>query len=253
LNEQGIDTYRVDFNIEPLIFWQTNDAEDRQGITENHYVKGMLNHYDEMLRRNPNLLIDNCASGGQRNDLETMRRSVPLWRSDYASEPVGMQGMTYGMAFWLPYFGHDGGHLTRYQFRSCMYPSVIMVHDVRNPDLNYEYLRKMTAQWREIAPYYMGDYYPLTPHSLDNNVWLAWQFDLPDAGEGMVQAFRRDQCSDNASQLKLRGLERQAQYTIRNFDQEETQVFTGQELMENGLPIQIPDAPGAVVITYKKI
>jgi alpha-galactosidase len=33
---------------------------------------------------NPQLRIDSCASGGRRNDLETMRRAVPLWRSDYA-------------------------------------------------------------------------------------------------------------------------------------------------------------------------
>ena len=25
------------------------------------------------------MLIDSCASGGRRNDLETMRRSIPLW------------------------------------------------------------------------------------------------------------------------------------------------------------------------------
>ena len=251
LNEQGVDTYRVDFNIEPLIFWQTNDSEDRQGITENHYVKGFLAHYDEMLRLNPRLLIDNCASGGQRNDLETMRRSVPLWRSDYASEPVGMQGMTYGMSFWLPYFGHDGGHMNPYQFRSSMYPSVIIVHDVRKPDLDYEYLRKMIAQWRKIVPYYMGDFYPLTPHNLANDAWLAWQFDMPEKSEGVVQAFRRDQCKVEITQLKLRGLESEGQYNIHNFDQEETQTLTGEELMEKGLSIRIPEAPGAAVITYK--
>lgn len=28
------------------------------------------------------MLIDSCASGGRRNDLETLRRAVPLLRSD---------------------------------------------------------------------------------------------------------------------------------------------------------------------------
>jgi alpha-galactosidase len=252
LQEQGVDTYRLDFNIEPLIFWQTNDSQDRQGITENHYVKGILNHFDTILHCKPDMMIDNCASGGRRNDLETMRRSVPLWRSDYAGEPVGMQGMTYGIAFWLPYFGHEGGHLNPYQFRSNMYPSIVMGQDVRNPDLNFEYLRKMIAQWRKIAPCYMGDYYPLTPHSLEKNVWIAWQFDQPQTGEGFVQAFRRDQCNEETSQLKLGGLEPQAQYTLQNFDLEETQIATGQELLEKGLLIRIPDAPGAAVIAYTK-
>ena len=51
------------------------------------------------------MLIDSCASGGRRNDLETMRRAVPLWRSDYAFEPIGQQCMTYGIRLWLPYHG----------------------------------------------------------------------------------------------------------------------------------------------------
>ena len=51
------------------------------------------------------MLIDSCASGGRRNDLETLRRAVPLLRSDYIMEPVGNQCHTYGIAFWYPYYG----------------------------------------------------------------------------------------------------------------------------------------------------
>jgi len=36
--------------------------------------------------------------------------------------------MMYGLAFWIPYFGHFGGQLNQYQFRSCMYPSVTMAY-----------------------------------------------------------------------------------------------------------------------------
>jgi len=103
LTEQGIDLYRQDFNMDPLTFWRATDAPDRQGITEIKHVTGLLAYWDELRRRHPDMLIDSCASGGRRNDLETMRRAVPLWRSDYAFEPVGHQCMTYGISFWLPY------------------------------------------------------------------------------------------------------------------------------------------------------
>ena len=99
---QGIDLYRQDFNIDPLNYWRANDAPDRQGITEIKYVMGFLYFWDELRRRHPNMLIDSCASGGRRNDVETMRRAVPLWRSDYAIEPTGTQCMTYGISMWLP-------------------------------------------------------------------------------------------------------------------------------------------------------
>ena len=74
-------------------------------MTENKYVIGYLAYWDELLRRHPGMLIDSCASGGRRNDLETMRRAVPLLRSDYLFEPVGQQGHTYGLSFWLPFYG----------------------------------------------------------------------------------------------------------------------------------------------------
>ena len=72
-----------------------------------------------------------------------------------------------------------------------MCPHFTACFDVRRTDLDYDMIRRVMGQWREFAKYYFGDYYPLTPYSLENDVWMAWQFDCPEQGEGMVQAFRR--------------------------------------------------------------
>ena len=88
--------------MDPLEYWHAADALDRQGITEVRHVEGYLAYWDELRRRHPDLLIDSCASGGRRNDLETMRRSVPLWRTDWRCEPIGTQGCGYGIALWIP-------------------------------------------------------------------------------------------------------------------------------------------------------
>jgi alpha-galactosidase len=48
------------------------------------HIEGLYNFWDNLLARNPGPLIDNCASGGRRIDLETIGRSVPLWRTDYS-------------------------------------------------------------------------------------------------------------------------------------------------------------------------
>ena len=87
IRSEGIDLYRNDFNIDPLGFWRGNDSEDRQDITEIRHVEGFLGYWDEFRRRHPDMLIDTCASGGRRNDLETLRRAVPLLRSDSSSNP----------------------------------------------------------------------------------------------------------------------------------------------------------------------
>jgi alpha-galactosidase len=252
LVDQGIDLYRQDFNMDPLEFWRKNDAKDRQGITENKHVVGYLTYWDELRRRHPDMLIDSCASGGRRNDLETLRRAVPLLRSDYIIEPVGNQGHTYGIAFWMPYYGTGTGAIDAYLTRSVMCPHFTACFDMRRTDLNYAEARRLINQWRQFAPYFFGDYYPLTPYSLEKTTWIAWQFDCPESGEGMVQAFRRPESIYEMIRPKLRGLDPNATYTITNMDVPGTTELSGRELLERGLPVSINEQPGSAVITYKK-
>ncbi len=255
LTEQGIDLYRQDFNMDPLEHWRRNDAEDRQGITENHHVTGYLAYWDELRRRHPNMLIDSCASGGRRNDLETLRRAVPLLRSDYIMEPVGNQGHTYGLSFWVPFqgTGTGSGALSPYLLRSTMHTHFTACFDVRRKDLDYDMIRRVLGQWRRYAECYFGDYYPLTPYSLDRSLWMAWQFDLPEKGRGLVQAFRRDQSVYESARFKLAGLDPEARYAVTNLDSGDTRTVSGRELIEVGLSVEIADLPGDAVLVYTRL
>lgn len=277
IREEGIDLYRQDFNIEPLPFWRNNDSENRQGITENKYIMGFLAYWDELRRRHPEMLIDSCSSGGNRNDLEVLRRAVPLLRSDYAFEPVGEQCHMYGLSFWMPYNGtgfldrttlqhsklskpfwvtEDGSRVIEsdsYLFRSVMSMHLTPCLDMRDKDVDYASLRRLLDQWREVAPNYYGDYYPLTTYTVENNTWMAWQFDRPEVGMGLVQAFRRGESSMDTITFKLYGLESAAQYEVLNLDESHPQRMLGSELMKQGIPIHISEPSAAVVITYQRL
>ncbi|MCC6443802.1 MAG: alpha-galactosidase [Armatimonadetes bacterium] len=249
---QGIDLYRQDFNMDPLDYWRGNDPEDRQGITEIRHITGYLAYWDELRRRHPDMLIDSCASGGRRNDLETLRRAVPLLRSDYIIEPVGQQLHTYGIASWMPFYGAGVNAFDSYTFRSQMCPHITACYDMRNLETDFAPVRKLYRQWRRVADYYFGDYYPLTPYSPENDIWMAWQFDSPEKGEGMVQAFRRSGSIYESARLKLQGLDSKATYIVTDLDRNRPRRISGSGLMEKGLPVAIPDRPGAVVIVYKR-
>lgn len=253
MTEQGIDLYRQDFNMDPLSYWRAADAPARQGISEIRHVEGYLAFWDELLRRHPGMFIDSCASGGRRNDLETMRRAIPLWRTDYRCEPTGTQCCTYGISLWLPFSGTGAADADPYTFRSNMVPFTNCLFDVRDRKLNYELLRKLTAEWQTIAPCYAGDFWPLTPYSTDSGAWMGWQFDRPDLGQGFIQVFRRADSVYEAGRLKLRGLDPEARYSVRDVDAKRAKTLSGRELMSPGLLVTVKDQPGAILMTYRRL
>ncbi len=254
LTDEGIDLYRQDFAVFSRYFWEQEDQKnpDRQGITEIKHVVGYLKYFDELRRRHPDMLIDICAAGGKRLELENLRRAVPLLRSDYILEPVGQQGHTWGIAQWIPYFGTGVNQFDAYGFRSCMCPHLNACYDVRNKNQDFAAIRKYVKQWREISANYYGDFYPLTPHSLGSDMWIGWQFHRPEAGEGMVQMFCRAGTIYDSGLCKLKGLEPEASYIITDYDTEAATVISGRELMEKGLRITFANQPGAALIRYQK-
>lgn len=254
ITDEGIDLYRQDYNIDPLSFWRGADTKDRQGIAENHYVTGYLAYWDELQRRHPGMLIDSCASGGHRNDLETMRRSLPFLRSDCIMNSVSNQGQTYGLSFWLPYHGTGSSQTDAYDIRSALSCThFIACWDMRNKELDYNLFRKLIADWRQTAATSLhGDYYPLSPYSLDGDRWIAWQFDRPETGDGYVEAFRRAEGDYEVARYRLSGVDPKASYTLRNLDTAKEMVMTGKQMIEDGVEVQIAQQPGSAIIVYKR-
>ncbi len=246
IREQGIDYYRQDFNMDPLGNWRANDASDRRGMTEMKYVTGYLAFWDELRRRHPGMLIDSCASGGRRNDLETLRRAVPLLRSDFQfghEATMPNQGHTHGISSWIPYYGSGCGFTDRYSARSYIMPC--SGYGGTSPDT-----RRAYDECRRVAPYMLGDYYPLTPYTIQGADWIAWQFHRPEIGGGVVQAFRRDKNDAAVKVYRLQGLLPSATYELTDLDAATTRKVSGRQLMEEGLSVEIKTQPGSAVIIY---
>ena len=259
ITAEGIDVYRQDFNMSPLGCWRAADAPDRQGIAEIRHVEGYLAYWDELLRRHPDLLIDSCASGGRRNDIETLRRSVPLLRSDYPlggahpSIADGQQCHTMGLSLWIPHHGTGLGIADAYAMRSAFAPAFRIGWDVRNRSIDLPLLRKTVEDFRRTEEFWLGDFYPLTRWSLAGDVWLAWQFDRPEAGKGFVQAFRRADSPYETARFRLRGLDPAARYAVADLDAPgQARELSGRELTELGLPVTLPAQRSSAILIYAR-
>ena len=162
-----------------------------------------------------------------------------------------MQAISYGIALWIPYYGTGVNSVEPYLFRSQMTPAIGLGLDPASYPNGYVELKKLLGQWREAAGNYSGDYYPLTPYSLESTAWMAWQFDSPGKSEGMVQAFRRPDSPFETARFRLRGLDAKRTYAIRNADSSEAIRMSGAELLERGLPVVLKDCPGAALLSYR--
>ncbi|MBW8325088.1 MAG: alpha-galactosidase [Prolixibacteraceae bacterium] len=255
IKSEGIDNYRQDFNFDPMPYWKANDKPGRIGISEIRHIEGLYAFWDALLERFPNLLIDNCASGGRRIDLETTSRSAPLWRTDYQyGEPNGYQCHTFGLNFYLPIHGTAIYKTDSYTFRSGLSATAVMNWEVTGKESeSIPAIQKRIQDFKNLRSYFYSDYYPLTPANINDNAWLAYELNRPDKGDGIVIAFRRKDCKQESIQAKLVGLDKSADYEFLIEDYNLRDKKTGQELMGKGIEIGIPQSPGSVMISYRKI
>ncbi|MBQ6997315.1 MAG: alpha-galactosidase [Oscillospiraceae bacterium] len=260
IGEYGIDIYRQDFNVEPLPFWRANDVEGRTGITEMKYVAGLYKMWDRLLATFPHLLIDNCASGGRRLDLELCMRSVTLWRSDTGCHPDGTEYRTsiwnhnqiLGLSEYIPYHACAIWEPDAYIVRSSATQGIACNFDIFNPNFDFSLAQKSIGEVQQLKHYWNGDFYPLTEATLDESVWSAYQLALPDSGA--VYVFRRGHSNDSKKVFSLNALDADKQYrltfTDENFNSWE-ETHSGQALL-SGLEVSIKTPRSSMVITYRE-
>ena len=178
---------------------------------------------------------------------------MPLWRSDYNcmdgegnSKPdilQATQSQTYGISFWLPITGAALYMSDEYSGRSDIMPLMLMdFFSHTHPEFSFY------KEQREI----MGDnYYPLDFGSFDNDRMLAMQFSSKDALSGTALIYKRAKVTDAEYTVKLNGLISDKTYSVYDIDTPET-VYTlsGEELMNNGLKLNLPEGEKAIILMF---
>ena len=258
IDDWGVDIYRQDNNIFPLLFWRAADAPDRKGITENHDIEGMYAIWDELLKRHPGLEIDNANWQITGPDLETVKRTIgSLTRSEMSGsgipDPMPDQLQSADLSYWIPLHANLLHDLTPYGFQSVATTGVGLGLDLRSNYIQRDLLKLEIEQVKELRPFWLGDYYPLTALAFDQTSWCGWQFDRPDLRAGYAIFFRRPKSSASTVHASLKGLDPSASYKVtfsEAYAVRQERVMTGAAL--GNLRVEIGSAPGVMLIRYHK-
>jgi alpha-galactosidase len=258
INDWQVDIFRMDRNTNPLPFWRYADAPDRQGITEIRQIEGLYAMWDGLLQRFPRLVIDNANWRDTGPDIEAMQRTLgSLTRSEVTNggvpNPIADQAHTAELSMWIPFDANILNGADPYNFRSTATTGVAIGLDLQSPYVPINELRKAIAELKMLRPYWLGDYYPLTPIDVRQDTWCAWQFNRPDLNAGFAMFFRRPKNGQAGYKANLHGIDPKSSYEVsfaETYDIRSTRVITGSELAH--LHVDINQAPGSLLVRYRK-
>jgi len=250
----GFRFYRQDFNMDPLPYWRFNDAPDRQGITEIKYIEGLYRFWDRIASTWPDSIREECASGGRRIDLETIKRMHLHQESDYWFDNETDQCQIWGLSQYLPNNVFDTPliRLDDYSFHSTLACSLIPGWIADEPNFDAARAKKLMDRYRQVRHLLIGAWYPLLPQTRDLTQWMASQYHRPDLDEGMILVFRRALSPYPSVDVALHGLNPDATYELAFDSTGDKKRVKGSELMKS-LILTLPNKQSSDLILYKRM
>ncbi len=213
---------RWDFNMEPIFAWNVMDGPDQKRLAQIRHVMGLYRMLDRLMAACPDLLIEGCASGGRRIDLETIKRSHTFWKSDNTDDLPTLRFHETGANTFLP------GGLLNVNVLPQAGKVAFDVASVFGGPLGFRAdwpklseadratIAKLVSSYKKVRPLLDADYYPLFAQQRTPASWTGWQFDDPEKGAGFFVLLRPGESPYGAADVALQGLDPAAQYEITN-------------------------------------
>jgi alpha-galactosidase len=158
------------------------------------------------------------------------------------------------LSLWIPLHATLLHAASPYDFRSTATTGVAIGLDLQSPYVSSAEVRKGVAEIKELRPYWLGDFYPLTEINTDESAWAGWQLHRTDLNAGFVTMFRRPKSTEAKKEVILHGIDPQERYevtTAENFDPGPKQILRGAQLEH--LNVSLPSPQSSVLIRYQKV
>jgi alpha-galactosidase len=236
IDEGHVRWIRYDYNFDPLPRWDKCDAPDTKGLTQIRYILGEYELLDRLLAKYPDLLIESCASGGRRIDLETIRRAQTFWKSDETSSLLAARSQETGGNYFLP------GCLLNTNLPASSQASLFDLHSLFGGPFGFtvdwtklnaadlERVRGQIVAYKGIRHLLDKDYYPLFPQTYELREWVGWEFYDPATGEGFCVVLRPAESVYASAEVRLRGLDDGKTYQLTRLDGSQPREISGKEL-----------------------
>jgi alpha-galactosidase len=251
VREYGVDWLKWDYN---LGYGLGCDASDHgHQPTDGHYAHtlGLYRVLTELRAACPELVIENCASGGHRVDLGMLRHTHTNWISDYTYRAASCRQHVQGAGLFLPLVHLNTWVLAErdtFEFRS-RFGGAFGFSDFMEkwtPDERTA-LAVAIAEYKRLRPFLQagGERALLTgPWHQD---WEVWQFTHPNGDDVALLAFR-EAGQIGEVRIRLPGVKRDRAYRLHHEGGAESEAIAGSDLVDAGFTIELPEPRSSALI-----
>lgn len=255
VDRYDLDLFRLDYN--------TDVGEGGYRMHAGYYENSLWRHYevlygifDRLHARRPDLLLENCASGGGRTDLGLLRRFHYTWITDWPALPRSIK-IFNGMTLALPpeacdrnagvgQDGHLQGDLTT-QIRSCLLGHFTLTGiyppGERGDAAHLAHIRRLVVLYKErIRPWLRTSrVYHHTPllRGREPGGWCAIELIAADRQHGAAGIFRLAGPGESEYSFRPRGLDLSRRYRVTYDNSGQSSEWAGAALMEHGLTVRL--------------
>ncbi len=262
LRENAIDYVKWDMNRNFSNIGSSMLPPEKQKELPHRYMLGLYSVLERLTRDFPDVLFESCSSGGGRFDMGMLYYMPQTWCSD-DTDALCRCRIQYGTSLVFPPFAmgshvsavpnHQTGRITGIDARMNVAMSGCFGFELDLNRLSPEEIAQVRAgitrvkALRETLLY--GRFHRLlSPYEGHDTAWLT----VAEDGSEAVLMLTRDLSQPNTDDplLRLRGLQAECEYRI----EETGEVYGGDELMNSGLAIHLPQRDAASVsLTLKRL
>ncbi len=255
--DYGVDWLKWDYNIAYGLGCNDPTHGHQEGDGTYAHTMGIYEVMAFLRERFPPLVIEGCASGGNRVDFGILRHVHTYWLSDFTHRAANVRFHLTGAWFALPpcylnaWVLHDRTSVA--DFRSRMGGAFGISPRLSEWDEETrERAKRCIAEYKRLRPFILKRRFLLTPQPRSLQEWTVWQFHDPERDQGALLAFR-EQSPHERLLVRLKGLHPNGRYELRHSDTGESLTRTGAQLMHDGITLTIPDANSSTLWWMQRI
>ncbi len=271
IEEYKMDLLRVDYNIGPNDYFNMRDtnANGAKECVSLRHFQAVYKMYQNLKKRFPNVIFENCAGGGGRTDLGQMKAFNHTWVSDWQRMPFSAL-ITNGMTMALPPervdrlfagmgchgFGSFDAHMRNVMLGHMSLNVVAPAATTPNP-VQMAFVKHSVQVYKDfIRPMLptckIYHHTPETYQVMEEGT-MALEIASPDGSRGAMSVFTVSCTNDRAVTVRLRGVDAGRKYKVTLDNDGTSFVADGKDLRMKGLVLDIPTSLSSELVLFEAI